>query len=152
MITSDETQGFKPMVIGFLCHWCSYAGADAAGTSRLSYPAEFRPIRVMCSGMVRPDLVLEAFRYGADGVLVMGCHPGECHYLEGNIKALARESVIAYTLRKMGIDAARFGLEWISAAEAAAFVSAVNGFITKIEPLGPLKMEPLVTGQKGTMP
>lgn len=131
------TTSFEPVIIGFLCNWCSYVGADLAGVSRLQYPPNLRPIRVMCSGMVRPDLVIEAFNCGADGVLILGCHPGECHYLEGNIKAEARVKAITLVLGKMGINPDRFDLQWISSAEASVFADLITGFTLKIQKLGP---------------
>ncbi|WDP91803.1 MAG: hydrogenase iron-sulfur subunit [Desulfobacter sp.] len=130
--------GFDPIIVGFLCNWCSYAGADGAGAARLQYPAGFRPIRVMCSGMVRPDLVLDAFNSGADGVIVLGCHPGECHYIEGNTRAAARAGALSFSLDRMGINPERFGLGWISAAQAGAFAREVAAFSQKIKGLGPL--------------
>lgn len=130
---------FEPVIIGFLCNWCSYTGADLAGVGRLQYPPNLRPIRVMCTGMVHPDLVLEAFVQGADGVLILGCHPGECHYLEGNTKASARANVISIVLSDIGIDSERFDLQWISSAEASVFAELVTGFTLKIQKLGPRK-------------
>lgn len=128
---------FEPVIIGFLCNWCSYTGADLAGVARLQYPPNLRPIRVMCSGMVSPDLVMEAFSMGADGVLVMGCHPGECHYLEGNLKAEARAGVISLVLENMGIHPDRFQLNWISSAEASVFADRITHFTGMIQKLGP---------------
>lgn len=130
--------GFEPVIIGFLCNWCSYTGADLAGVARLQYPPNLRPIRVMCSGMVSPDLVVEAFTQGADGVIVMGCHPGECHYLEGNVKAAARVNVVNLFLSDRGIDPKRFSLRWISSAEASVFAKLVTEFTGTIQRLGPL--------------
>ncbi len=132
------TQSFEPVIIGFLCNWCSYIGADLAGVARLQYPPNLRPIRVMCSGMVRPDLVIEAFDCGADGVLVLGCHPGECHYLDGNLKAAARAKALTYVLKGMGIDPGRFDIQWISSAEASVFADLITAFTLKIEKLGPI--------------
>ena len=131
---------FEPVIIGFLCNWCSYTGADLAGVARLQYPPNLRPIRVMCTGMVHPDLVMEAFSRGADGVMIMGCHPGECHYLEGNTKAMARADVISIILNDIGIDPARFELKWISSAEASVFAQAITDFTQKIQKLGPHKV------------
>jgi heterodisulfide reductase subunit A len=128
---------FEPVIIGFLCNWCSYAGADLAGVARLQYPAGFRPIRVMCSGMIHPNYIMEAFAQGADGVMVMGCHPGECHYLQGNEKAAARAGVLSIVLPGHGIDPRRFELHWISSAEAAIFANMVTAFTLKLKALGP---------------
>ena len=128
---------FEPVIIGFLCNWCSYTGADLAGVARLQYPPNVRPIRVMCSGMVSPDLVMEAFSNGADGVIMMGCHPGECHYLEGNVKAQARAGVIKLVLEETGIHPDRFQIEWISSAEASVFADQITRFTGLIRKLGP---------------
>jgi coenzyme F420-reducing hydrogenase delta subunit len=128
---------FEPVILGFLCNWCSYTGADLAGVARLQYPPNLRPIRVMCTGMVHPDLVMEAFTAGADGVMIMGCHPGSCHYFEGNIKAVARAEMISMVLGDMGVDPGRFVLEWISSAEASIFARLVTDFTRKIKKLGP---------------
>jgi coenzyme F420-reducing hydrogenase delta subunit len=128
---------FEPVILGFLCNWCSYTGADLAGVARLQYPPNLRPIRVMCTGMVHPDLVMEAFTAGADGVMIMGCHPGSCHYFEGNIKAVARADVISMVLGDMGVDPERFVLRWISSAEASVFARLVTDFTRKIKKLGP---------------
>lgn len=128
---------FEPIIIGFLCNWCSYTGADLAGVARLQYPPNLRPIRVMCTGMVHPDLVMAAFAQGADGVVIMGCHPGECHYLEGNTKALVRAQVISAILQDMGVNPSRFELNWISSAEGSVFAQLVTDFTLKIQKLGP---------------
>lgn len=133
--------GFEPVLIGFLCNWCSYTGADLAGVARLQYPTNLRPIRVMCSGMVRPDLVMEALQQGADGVLILGCHPGECHYLEGNTKAAARYRVLSLAMTDMGIDPGRLKLQWISSAEASVFAELITAFTHRIKKLGPLKAD-----------
>lgn len=132
---------FEPVIIGFLCNWCSYTGADLAGVARLQYPPNLRPIRVMCSGMVSPDLVMEAFKTGADGVMVMGCHPGECHYLEGNTRAEARADVISLVLENMGIHSDRFSLTWISSAEASVFADKITRFTRLIQKLGPFEAD-----------
>ncbi|MDI6733216.1 MAG: hydrogenase iron-sulfur subunit, partial [Planctomycetota bacterium] len=111
--TTNNENVFEPLVIVFCCNWCSYAGADLAGTSRLQYPTNIRIIRVMCSGMVHPNLIIEALSKGADGVLMLGCHIGDCHYLEGNVKAQARKEAIELLLDDMGIERDRFRLEWV---------------------------------------
>lgn len=132
---------FEPIIIGFLCNWCSYTGADLAGVARLQYPPNLRPIRVMCTGMVHPDLVMEAFSQGADGVVIMGCHPGECHYLEGNTKAAVRAKVISVILQDIGVDPNRFELKWISSAEGSVFAQLITDFTMRIKKLGPHKVK-----------
>ncbi|MBT3177577.1 MAG: hydrogenase iron-sulfur subunit [Desulfobacula sp.] len=132
---------FEPIIIGFLCNWCSYTGADLAGVARLQYPPNLRPIRVMCTGMVHPDLVMEAFSQGADGVMIMGCHPGECHYLEGNTKAAVRAKVISVILQDIGVDPNRFELKWISSAEGSVFAQLITDFTMRIQKLGPHKVK-----------
>mgnify|MGYP002405410301 CR=1 FL=1 len=128
---------FEPIIIGFLCNWCAYAGADLAGTSRIQYPPSIRIIRVMCSGMVHPNLVIEALTKGADGVLVAGWHLGECHYLEGNKRAQDRAEAIQLMLEDYGLEPERFRLEWISAAEAEKFAKVVTEMTQQLKELGP---------------
>ncbi len=128
---------FDPLVIGFCCNWCSYAGADLAGVSRLQYPPSLRIVRVMCSGMVHPNLVIEALTKGADGVLVCGCHPGDCHYLEGNLKAEQRSDAIRLLLEDFGLEPERFRLAWVSAAEGPRFAQVVTEFTEQVRQLGP---------------
>jgi len=135
------SKDFEPRIIVFACNWCSYAALDLAGTSRMKYPPNFLVIRVMCSGRVDPQFILEAFRRGADGVLVAGCHPGDCHYIEGNIKALRRMTLLKRVLEEFGIEKERFRLEWISASEADKFIRVANDMLEKIKPLGPLHIE-----------
>lgn len=134
-----ETQAFEPKLIGFLCRWCSYQGADLAGTSRLQFAPNLIPIKVMCSGRVDPTFVLEAFKKGADGVAIFGCHPGDCHYEEGNYKAMRRFHLLSKMLEQYGIEKERFKLEWVSAAEGAKFAEVVNAFSDQVKQLGPLK-------------
>lgn len=129
--------GFEPKILAFTCNWCSYAAADLAGTVRVQYPTNLRVIRVMCSGMVHPNLVTEAFQYGADGVLVMGCHLGECHYQDGNQKAKARLVVIEEMLSLMGLEQERFRLVWCSSAEAERFATIVQETTAALKELGP---------------
>ena len=129
---------FEPKIIVFCCNWCSYAGADLAGTSRLKIKPNFRVIRTMCSGRVEPAFILYAFAKGADGVMIAGCHPGDCHYSTGNYKARRRTMLLKNTLPQLGIESERLRLEWISASEAPKFQSAVNGFIDEVTGLGPL--------------
>jgi F420-non-reducing hydrogenase iron-sulfur subunit len=131
------TEEFEPLILAFCCNWCSYAGADLAGVSRIQYPPNVRIIRVMCSGMVHPSLVVDALTKGADGILICGCHPGDCHYREGNLKAEARAEAIKVMLEDMGIEEGRFRLEWISASEATKFAEVVKGMVEKIKELGP---------------
>ena len=130
---------FEPRIIAFLCNWCTYAGADLAGTSRMQYPPNTRTIRVMCSGAVDPTLVLEAFRDGADAVLIGGCHPGDCHYQSGNYKTQKRVFLLKGLMRQLGIEEERLRLEWISAAEGAKFADTVRDFTAQVRALGPLQ-------------
>ncbi len=128
---------YEPLIITFCCYWCSYTGADLAGTERIQYPPNIRIIRVQCSGMVHPNLVIDALTKGADGVLICGCHPGDCHYLEGNLRAKARADAIALMLEDFGLEPERFRLEWVSAAEAPRFAEVVTDTVEKIRKLGP---------------
>ena len=128
---------FEPNIIGFLCNWCSYAGADLAGTSRMKYPPNIKSIRVMCSGRVDPVFVLEALRKGADGVLVAGCHPGDCHYQSGNYKANRRMKLLKKLLEDMAVDPRRVRFEYISASEGAKFASVVTEFVDELKKMGP---------------
>lgn len=132
-----SNNGFEPKIVGFLCRWCSYAGADLAGTARLKYPANIRIIRVPCSGRVEPEFVVKALRSGADGVLVLGCHIGDCHYQTGNHRTMKRMSVLRKILGYLGIDPRRVRLEWVSASEAPRFVEVVEQFTAEIKELGP---------------
>jgi len=131
---SDE---FEPNIIGFLCNWCSYAGADLAGTSRMKYPANVKTIRVMCSGRVDPVYVLEALKKGADGVLIAGCHPGDCHYQSGNYKANRRMKLLHRLLDDLGIEPQRVQFEYISASEGKKFADVMNEMVKTIKALGP---------------
>jgi F420-non-reducing hydrogenase iron-sulfur subunit len=128
---------FEPRIIGFLCNWCSYAGADLAGTSRKKYPPNVRVIRVMCSGRVDERLILKAFIAGADGVLVCGCHPGDCHYQKGNLNARRRMTGLLPFLEAVGIGQDRLRLEWVSASEGPKMAATVKDFTQKIKELGP---------------
>ncbi|MDK2794841.1 MAG: F420-non-reducing hydrogenase iron-sulfur subunit [Archaeoglobaceae archaeon] len=131
---------FEPKIVVYACNWCTYAATDLAGTSRMSYPENVRIIRVMCSGRVDPQFVLQAFADGADGVIVAGCHPpADCHYLEGNYKAYRRFELFRKLLESFGIEKERFRLEWISAAEASRWVQVVNEMVAELKKLGPLK-------------
>ncbi|MBM4370096.1 MAG: hydrogenase iron-sulfur subunit [Deltaproteobacteria bacterium] len=129
---------YEPRIVAFLCHWCSYTGADLAGTARISYAPNVRIIRVMCSGRIEPSFVLKALREGADGVLICGCHPGDCHYLEGNYKALRRYHMLHGMLGQFGIEPARVRLDWVSASEGDRFAKLADGFTEEIRALGPL--------------
>ncbi len=128
---------FEPNILGFLCNWCSYAGADLAGTSRMKYPANLKSIRVMCSGRVDPSFVLEALRKGVDGVLIAGCHPGDCHYQSGNYKTNRRVKLLKKLLEELGIDPRRVRFEYVSASEGQKFASIVTEFVAEIKKLGP---------------
>jgi len=128
---------YQPKVIGFLCNWCSYAGADLAGTSRMSYPPNIRIIRVPCSGRVDPLFVLKCFQQGADGVLVSGCHPGDCHYTEGNYHAKRRFVLLRNFLNYLGIERERLRVEWVSASEGGRFTEIVSSFTAELAKLGP---------------
>ncbi len=130
--------GFEPKIVGFLCRWCSYTGADLAGTSRMKYPANLSAIRVMCSGRVDPTFVVKAFADGADGVLIAGCHPGDCHYQVGNFKAMRRFPMIVKLVEQFGIEPERVELRWISASEGELFAQTVHEFTDKLKTLGPL--------------
>ncbi len=131
---------FEPRILGFLCNWCSYTGADLAGTARMKYPPNMVAIRVMCSGRVDPAFILDAFRAGADGVMVCGCHPGDCHYVEGNYKCMRRIPLTKTLLAGMGIDPKRLRLEWVSASEGNRFQQVVSEFTEQVRALGPLKL------------
>jgi F420-non-reducing hydrogenase iron-sulfur subunit len=131
---------FEPKIVAFFCNWCTYLAADLAGTSRMKYAPNICVIRLMCSGRLDPQFVLEAFACGADGVLIGGCHPGDCHYQEGNYKALRRFELLKRVLREMGIEEERFRLEWISAAEGDKVRTVVNDMVAKVRALGPLRL------------
>jgi len=128
---------FDPLIIAFCCNWCAYAGADLAGVSRQQYPTSVRIIRVMCSGMVHPNLVIDALTRGADGVVMCGCHPGDCHYQEGNLRAQKRADAIGLMLEDFGIERERFRLEWVSASEGARFAGVMRQVTDEIRRLGP---------------
>ncbi|MEK6655607.1 MAG: hydrogenase iron-sulfur subunit [Thermodesulfobacteriota bacterium] len=128
---------YDPLILAFCCNWCSYAGADLAGVSRRQYPANVRIIRVMCSGMVHPNLVINALTKGADGVIMCGCHPGDCHYQDGNLKAQKRADAIFLMLEDFGLERERFRLEWISASEGIRFAEVMRQFTDEVGKLGP---------------
>jgi F420-non-reducing hydrogenase iron-sulfur subunit len=139
------TKEFEPNILGFLCNWCSYAGADLAGTSRMKYPTNLKSIRVMCSGRVDPAFVLEALRKGIDGVLIAGCHPGDCHYQSGNYKTNRRVKLLKKLLEELGIEPQRVRFEYVSASEGQKFATVVTEFVAEIKKLGP---NPLLTQKK----
>jgi len=128
---------FEPVIVAFCCNWCAYAGADLAGTSRFEYPANVRVIRVMCSARVSPIHILSALRWGADGVLIAGCHPGDCHYVKGNFAMEKRFTFLKEVANRLGIDPARIRLEWISASEGGKFAALIRDVTTQIKDLGP---------------
>jgi F420-non-reducing hydrogenase iron-sulfur subunit len=136
--TMADQDHFEPVIIGFTCNWCSYRAADLAGTARVKYPPNVRLIRLMCSGRLDPTFVLKALADGADGVLITGCHPGECHYLEQNYKAMRRYLLLRRTLAQMGIEPQRVKLVWASAAEGVKLAQAIGVMVEEIRALGPL--------------
>ncbi len=130
---------WEPKIIGFLCNWCSYTGADLAGVSRIQYPSNIRIIKVMCSGRVNPQFVLKAFQEGADGVLVSGCHPGDCHYIEGNYHTRRRFVMMKPLLEYMGIEPERLQVHWVSASEGPRYADVVTRMTEEIRAIGPLR-------------
>jgi len=132
---------FEPKIIGFLCNWCSYEGADSVGRARKEYPANLRAVRVMCSGRVDPLFIIEAFKEGADGVMILGCHPGDCHYKEGNYQTLRRYTLLKKMIAQFGIEEDRLRLDWVSASEGDKFVGIVREMVEKVKQLGPLHQE-----------
>lgn len=129
--------GWKPLILGILCNWCSYAGADLAGSSRIKHPANLRVVRVPCSGRVNPLFILKGFQKGFDGVVVLGCHPGDCHYAKGNYYARRRIMLLKELLQSVGIEPERFHFEWVSASEGVRFAEVVKEMTEKIEKVGP---------------
>ncbi len=140
---------FEPIIVGFLCNWCSYRAADLAGTARLQYAPNMRPIRVMCSARVDPQFVLKALREGADGVMIAGCHPGECHYVEGNIKTLRRITMLKRMLGQLGIEDERVQLVWASASEGIILAEAINRMTEQLRALGPLRWPETILSGNG---
>jgi F420-non-reducing hydrogenase iron-sulfur subunit len=138
--TTATVGGFEPRIVAFFCNWCTYTAADLAGVSRMKYAPNIRVIRLMCSGRLDPQFVMAAFAGGADGVLIGGCHPGDCHYVEGNYKALRRVRLLERMLGDLGIEKDRFRLEWISASEGDRVKAVVNEMVEKVRALGPLDM------------
>ncbi|RME75507.1 MAG: hydrogenase iron-sulfur subunit [Chloroflexi bacterium] len=146
------SEPFEPLIIGFTCNWCSYRAADLAGTSREKYPPNIRLIRLMCSGRLDPTFVLKALAGGADGVLITGCHPGECHYLEQNFKALRRYLLLRRLLTQMGVEPARVRLVWASAAEGVRLAAEIDRFVEEVRRLGPLNWPAVVSENGAEMP
>jgi F420-non-reducing hydrogenase iron-sulfur subunit len=130
-------ENYEPLILSFCCNWCSYTGADLAGVSRLQYPPNTRIIRVMCSSMVHPNLVIDALTKGADGVIICGCHPGDCHYEDGNLKTEKRADAINIMLEDFGLEEERFRLEWVSASEGPKFAQVMKDFTEQVKKLGP---------------
>lgn len=141
MHTPEKEAAYEPKIVAFCCNWCSYAGADLAGTTRLQYPPNVRIIRVMCSGRVDPAFVLKAFTLGADGVIVAGCHPADCHYINGNEKTAMRGDFLKSFLEDAGIESQRFKVEWIAGSEGRKFAETVKKMVAELEKLGPVGQE-----------
>jgi F420-non-reducing hydrogenase iron-sulfur subunit len=138
-VMKEQKKSFYPSIVVFCCNWCSYAGADLAGVSRFQYPTNIRIIRVMCSGRIDPAMVLKAFKNGADGVLISGCHIGDCHYISGNEYTKDRfERLFSIIMKQIGIEK-RVRLEWVSASEGKRFAEVITEFTNQIQALGPLK-------------
>ncbi|MCX6617839.1 MAG: hydrogenase iron-sulfur subunit [Acidobacteria bacterium] len=145
------SEAFNPRIVGFFCNWCTYLAADLAGTSRMKYAPNVRVVRTMCSGRVDPQLVVWAFRNGADGVLIGGCHPGDCHYQEGNYKTLRRMGLLRTMLAQLGIEPDRLRLEWISASEGERLRDVMNEFSAQIRQLGPLETKSSVISSQSSV-
>ncbi len=136
-------EDFEPRIVAFFCNWCTYTASDLAGTARMRYAPNTRVVRLMCSGRVDPQFVLAAYRQGADGVLIGGCHPGDCHYQEGNTKCLRRFELLRRLVDQLGIEPERLRLEWISAAEGDKLRDVTNEMTAELRQLGPLQLEPI---------
>jgi F420-non-reducing hydrogenase iron-sulfur subunit len=145
------SEAFNPRIVGFFCNWCTYLAADLAGTSRMKYAPNVRVVRTMCSGRVDPQLVVWAFCNGADGVLIGGCHPGDCHYQEGNYKTLRRMGLLRTMLAQLGIEPDRLRLEWISASEGERLRDVMNEFSAQIRQLGPLETKSSVISSQSSV-
>ena len=137
----NKADSFEPRIVAFFCNWCTYTAADLAGTARMGYAPNVRVVRVMCSGRLDPQFILKAFREGADGVLIGGCHPGDCHYQEGTYKALRRLTLLKQYLKGMGIEEGRVRLEWIAASEGDKVQRVINEMTETVRQLGPLHLE-----------
>ena len=146
------TETFEPIIIGFTCNWCSYRAADMAGTARMKYAPNVRLIRLMCSGRLDPTFVMKAFANGADGVLITGCHPGDCHYIEQNYKALRRFHLLKRVLVQMSLEPQRLKLIWTSAAEGAILTAEINRFVEEVRALGPLNWNKVAVPTGETTP
>jgi F420-non-reducing hydrogenase iron-sulfur subunit len=140
--------GFEPNIVAFVCNWCSYGGADIAGSMKLHYTPNVKLIRVMCSGRVDPEFIMEAFQGGADGVMVLGCHPGDCHYIEGNYKTLKRHNILKPLLDQFNIEQDRLYLDWVSASEGEKFARLINDMNDRITRLGPLNWDKVIETRK----
>lgn len=138
---------FEPKIVAFVCNWCSYAGADNAGMQKLEYSAEVKLIRMMCSGRVDPQFVMDAFRKGADGVMILGCHPGDCHYRSGNMKAMKRFKLLEKMMSQFGIDSKRVKIDWVAAGEAERFRKVANEMTETIKGIGPLYLKGYVESE-----
>jgi F420-non-reducing hydrogenase iron-sulfur subunit len=152
IVTDARPDDFAPRIIVFCCNWCAYAGADLAGVSRLKISPHFRVVRTMCSGRVDPELMLQAFLAGADGIMVAGCHPGDCHYLEGNYRAMRRVAFLKRLMEELGLEPERLALEWVSAGEGARFRDVVDAFVKRVIELGPSPLREQVSGRKAPVP
>jgi F420-non-reducing hydrogenase iron-sulfur subunit len=139
-IVAELSTGFEPRIIAFLCNWCSYAGADKAGASQLPCPPNVNIIRVMCTGRIDPEFVQKAFKMGADGVIVLACHPGDCHYKEGNLRAAQRHAMLARILEQMGISRERCRFDYVSAGEGEKFIRVTTDIVKEVRNLGPLSI------------
>jgi F420-non-reducing hydrogenase iron-sulfur subunit len=148
-MTTKQTNVYQPVIVGFLCNWCSYRAADLAGTSRMHYAPTMRPIRVMCTARVEPQFVIKALREGADGVLIAGCHPGECHYVMGNMRALRRYELLSRMLQQFGIEKERVQIVWAAASESNVLAEAVDHMTEQLSALGPLRWKQTVLTENG---
>ncbi len=137
--TAASKKEWEPKIMAYCCNWCSYAGADLAGTSRIQYPTNARILRVNCTGRISPEFILAALNMGADGVLVSGCHPGDCHYTSGNLKARARWALMETAIEQAGVDPRRVRLQWASASEAQIFADGVRKLTEQVRELGPIR-------------
>ena len=147
--SSPNGETFEPKIVAFFCNWCTYTASDLAGTSRMKYAPNVRVIRLMCSGRLDPQFVVTALRRGADGVLVGGCHPGDCHYQEGNYKCLRRMELLRRMVGQLGIEPERLRVEWISASEGEKLRDVVNDMVARVKALGPLRLEPIPRPEHG---
>ncbi len=139
--TAESHEEWEPKIMAYCCNWCSYAGADLAGTSRIQYPTNARILRVNCTGRISPEFILAALNMGADGVLVSGCHPGDCHYTSGNLKARARWTLMETAIEQAGVDPRRVRLQWASASEAQIFADGVKALTEQVRQLGPIRRD-----------